>query len=240
MKSTIQNNGTVYITHNKETITVPITVQSEWLEKRFGLSSSVIGLQLPHGIEIDITPNSKDNRQLLIGQETVLVVAQPVRIEHSAESQSLVDIEFTLCVRAYATSYASLPVSRVKSGTSNGFNSVVWAIYLFGHDSAPDHTGSVGVSGVTSQGWEILVPSSSTTIELSKTHTLRWLYTTKNSTLYLNGNIIAQHPSKGLLKFENATLGELNIGGVWYVYGSGRYHSDLNGHVSIVKHYSLL
>eukprot|EP01120_Amphizonella_sp_Union-15-10_P016028 TRINITY_DN8341_c0_g1_i1.p1 TRINITY_DN8341_c0_g1~~TRINITY_DN8341_c0_g1_i1.p1 ORF type:complete len:265 (-),score=17.31 TRINITY_DN8341_c0_g1_i1:100-894(-) len=72
----------VTITHNQETIKVPIDVLSSWLEARFGLPpASVLGLKLPNGTEVDITSPFQIStyltlsaRHLLVGQETVLVL----------------------------------------------------------------------------------------------------------------------------------------------------------------------
>jgi len=75
-KTTDQDEDSFKTTYQGQTIKIPTTVRAVWLANRFGIpEGSVIGVQLPDGLEIDLTIDINTNeRRLLRGQETIIIV----------------------------------------------------------------------------------------------------------------------------------------------------------------------
>jgi len=71
---------TFQVKHRDSTILVPITVHTNWLERRFSCSQgTVLGVRLSDNTEVDTSePIESPARLLLVGQTTVLLTADQV------------------------------------------------------------------------------------------------------------------------------------------------------------------
>jgi hypothetical protein len=147
------------------------------------------------------------------------------------ESTVLIDLQFTLEVNDFAPSYAYTPIA-VAPGKTGTPTDVVFSVYHLGKDSS-DTAGKIIISGTdTSNTWGALCASTTVLPVGKKTH-VHWLYTTSKSEIYFDGVLVGCMPSKGPLKVPSYPY-VLTLGGVWYNSG-GRFHSPLNGTVSVSK-----
>jgi len=156
------------VSHKGETIKVPLTVRASWLENRFVLpEGSVLGVQLPNGLEVDLTSDSKCAERLqLRDHESILLITkissntqQPTPLIDWSASEKLPLFGGTGGQTGQTTYLApNGTVVQASSPVRNNSNSYYYMSYLFNNnpDSTsddsywlPDPTGSNQTLGFT-------------------------------------------------------------------------------------------
>lgn len=129
--------------------------------------------------------------------------------------KTIVDIEVNITPNSYSSKDASLIVGR-QGGKVGNF---VWAIWLNGQNSLIDIPGTISISATLLNNEHFstrVIPLNSFKLPINVKTSIRWVYTSRQSILYFNDEVIATKPSLGQLK-ENNLHPPLEKGESWKV-----------------------